>query len=67
MEEAVLLLGRDAAVADLFTAAKAGHKGAVDWLAERQQYLAMAVTDIATIIAADIANASMRSRNSTVA
>lgn len=44
------LLGHRAKASDLFAAAKAGEAGAVAWLQEMQEYLAMAVTDIIALL-----------------
>jgi glucokinase len=47
---AVELLGDRATAADLFDAAKAGHGAASAWLARTQEYLAMAVADVAALL-----------------
>ena len=47
---AIELLGRHAKAADLFEAAKAGDAAAVAWLTETQEYLAMAVADVAALV-----------------
>jgi len=47
---AVEILGNGATAADLFDAARAGHGAASAWLAQTQEYLAMAVADIAALL-----------------
>ncbi len=47
---AVELLGERATAADLFEAARAGRPNAIEWLARTQEYLAMAVADIAALL-----------------
>ncbi len=47
---AVELLGPAATAADLFEAARAGRPNAVEWLARTQEYLAMAVVDVAALL-----------------
>ncbi len=47
---AVELLGERAKAADLFAAARSGHEGASAWLAQTQEYIAMAVADIAALL-----------------
>jgi len=47
---AARLLGSHAKAADVFDAARAGEPAAVAWLAEVQEYLAMAVADIAALL-----------------
>ena len=47
---AVELLGPAATAADLFEAARAGKPEAAEWLARTQEYLAMAVVDIAALL-----------------
>lgn len=49
-QRATELLGRHAKTADLFEAAKAGDSAAVAWLTETQEYLAMAVADVAALL-----------------
>ncbi len=44
------LIGKHAKAADLFDAAKGGDEAAAAWLAETQEYLAMAVADIAALL-----------------
>lgn len=44
------LLGEGGTAADLFEAARAGAPTAVEWLARTQEYLAMAVVDIAALL-----------------
>jgi len=48
--KASALLGQHAKAADLFDAAKAGHPQAAAWLAETQEYVAMAVADIGALL-----------------
>lgn len=48
--KAVELLGPHAKAADLFDAAKAGDARAAGWLAETQEYLAMAVVDMISML-----------------
>ena len=48
--QAVELLGAHAKAQDLFDAARAGDARAIAWLAETQEYLAMAVTDIIALL-----------------
>ncbi len=47
---AVELFGERATAGELFDAAKAGHAAASAWLAQTQEYLAMAVADIAALL-----------------
>jgi predicted NBD/HSP70 family sugar kinase len=48
--KAVALLGAHAKAADLFDAAKAGNPDAAAWLAETQEYIAMAVAAIGALL-----------------
>ena len=47
---AVELLGERARAADLFDAAKSGHPAAAAWVTQTQEYIAMAVADIAALL-----------------
>jgi glucokinase len=52
-QKATAVLGQHAKTADLFDAAKAGHADAAAWLAEVQEYLAMAIADIIALLDPD--------------